>query len=199
LIKASNENVFLRGGLANALSYGIFFATISPLYDFLKEYGYNLFGAASWLRPSCLFGATLAGCYLSLPFDNIRTRMHVMTPLPDGRLPYNGVLDAFYKIGTFESNWHKYSNFHAFHTGFIPYFIKMYVSLLAGLYISDYAFRENYREGELIERGDYYRGAYVKNISHYPYNKAETIKQVQAIEPQKEYFINERKSGSFKI
>lgn len=199
LRQASKENVLFRGGLASAISYGLFFGSISPIYDFLKEYYYNFFGAAAWLRPSCLFATTLAGCYLSLPFDNIKTRMHVMSPLPDGRMPYTGVFDAFHKILCYECNWSKYSNFHAFHTGFLPYFLKMYFSLLIGVYVSDYAFRENYREGELIERGDYYRGAYVKNIAHYPYNKSETIKRVQAVEPSKEYFINERKSGSFKI
>lgn len=199
LIKVSQENAFMRGGLANAISYGIFFGSISSLYDFLKEYYYFFFGPTHWLRPSCLFAATFVGSYLSLPFDNIKTRLHVMTPLPDGRLPYNGVLDAFSKIFNFECNYWKYSNFHAFHTGFVPYFAKMYISLLAGLYLSDFAFEEIYKEGEFIERGDSTRGPYVKEISHYPYNRAVTNKHIQSIEPSREFFINEKKSGSFKI
>ena len=189
----------LRGATATALSYGVFFGSISSIYDFLKEYYYVLFGPTNWLRPSCLFAATFVGCYLSMPFENIKTRLHTMSALPDGRLPYEGVYDAIHKIFNFECNYKKYSNFHAFHTGFVPYFLRCYITLFMGIKISDYAFKQNYQEDDFVENGDFFRGPHVKEIYHMPHNRSEINKEIQNLQPKQTYFVNSDKTTSFKI
>lgn len=198
-MKAHSHGVAMRGSIANGLSYGLLFGAIAPSYDFLKEYYYFFFGPAHWLRPSCLFAATLLGTYISMPFENIKTRMHVMSALPDGRMPYTGVWDCFKKICVFESNHAKYSTYHAFHNGFVPYFLKVYISLLIGVYVSDHAFKQNYQEDEFIERGDYFRGPYVKDYAHNPINRAETNIEILSVEPKKTYYVTKDKETSFKF
>ena len=198
-LKCLSEGVLMRGTFATALSYGVFFGTISPIYDFLKEYYYSFFGPAYWLRPACLLAATLPGCYFSLPFDNIKTRMHIMSALPDGRLPYTSFKDCLFKIWNYECNYKKYSSGHAYHTGFVPYFLRSYITLLMGIYISDYAFRKNYQEDDFIEDADFYRGPHIKEIYHMPHNRSAINKEIQNMTPKKTYFVNNDKTTSFKI
>ena len=38
------------------------------------------------------------GVALSQPFDTIRTRMHIMRPLPNGELPYINSIDCANKV-----------------------------------------------------------------------------------------------------
>jgi hypothetical protein len=199
LTKCLSEGVLMRGAFATALSYGIFFGSISSIYDFLKEYYYYFFGPTYWLRPACLSIATGVGCYLSLPFDNIKTRMHTMSALPDGRLPYTSVFDCFFKIWNYECNYKKYSNLHAFHTSFVPYYLRCFTTLYMGVLISDYAFRKNYQEDDFIEDGDFYRGPHIKEIYHMPHNRSAINKEIQNITPKKTYFVNNDKTTSFKI
>ena len=57
------------------------------------------------------FSATLAGVFtafaLSMPFDTVKTRLHTMRPLPNGKLPYTGTMDCFMKIIKYECDKHK--------------------------------------------------------------------------------------------
>lgn len=39
----------------------------------------------------------IAVCYLSLPFDNAKTKMMKMRPNKEGILPYSGLIDCFRK------------------------------------------------------------------------------------------------------
>lgn len=199
LVRANNEGVLLRGALASGLSYGILLGSMSNLYDFLKEYLFYFFGPTEWLRPTALIPTAFVGAYLYLPFDNIRTRLHIMTPLPDGRLPYLGIRDAFAKIYAYEAMPTNYTNHHVFHSGFASFFVKLYLSLLVGVKMSDYAFRENYKEGEFVEMGDYYKQPYLKQIPHSPYNRADVNKNILDIQPTKVFYVDESNTGSFKI
>jgi hypothetical protein len=199
LLRVNSEGALFRGAVANGISVGLLLGSLSSFYDYLKEYYYYFFGPTHWLRPMILVPTSLLACLVSLPFDNIKTRFHVMQALPDGRMPYNNVFDAFSKIMVFEGNRSKYSNYFAYHTGFASYLAKIYFSLLSGVYMSDYAFRQNYVEGELIEMGDYQTSPYVKVIAHEPYNRSETLKIYLDKKPDKEYFLNPEKTKSFKI
>lgn len=199
LIRANNEGVLFRGALASGLSYGLMLASLSNLYDYLKEYLFYFFGPTDWLRPTVLLPVTFVGAYIYLPFDNIRTRLHIMTPLPDGRYPYLGLVDAFKKICLYEADPKKYSSLHVFHNGFISFYVRLYVSLFIGIKLSDIAFSQKYKEGEFIELGSYYTSPYLKQIPHSPYNRSEVNKQILDIKPTEEFYVDESKTGSFKI
>lgn len=49
---------------------------------------------------SCCAG--VCASFLSLPFDNVKTKLQKMKKGPDGKLPYNGILDCFKKTITKE-------------------------------------------------------------------------------------------------
>ena len=44
LLKASSEQVLLRGALATGLSYGLLIGSMSTVYDYMKEFLYYFFG-----------------------------------------------------------------------------------------------------------------------------------------------------------
>lgn len=199
IIQVNNEGVFKRGALANGISLGLLWGVATPLYDFLKEYYYYFFGPMYSLRPAVLIPSVFVASYVSIPFDNIKTRLHTMTKLPDGRLPYNGLVDCMKKIFAYECGLINYSSFHAFHNGFVPFFLKNYFAILAGIHISDYAFSKNYQEGELIETGSYYSSPYVKDILHDSLNRHEILENTSSIHYNTTYFANSDKTVSFKI
>lgn len=199
ILRLNAEGILLRGAVASGLSYGLLMGSMSSLYDYLKEYLFFFFGAAQWLRPLTLVPTALFGAYVSLPFDNIKIRLHNMNALPDGRLPYTGAFDAFKKVAYYETNFKKYSNIHAFHAGFASYFIKLYLTLLIGTNLSDYAFKDKYKEGEFIEQGTFYNTPFVKIIPHEPNNRSEINKMILDIEPTITYYTDEFKTKSFKI
>jgi hypothetical protein len=102
---------------------------MSNLYDYMKEYMYWWFGPTSWLRPIILLPTTALGVALYLPFDNIKVRMHNMTPLPNGELPYSSAFDAFNKIARYEADVFKYSSPFAFLSGGMPAFWRLFITL----------------------------------------------------------------------
>lgn len=70
----------------------------SGCYDWIKENSWYFFGPISMNRIlGTTVGVAAAGA-LSMPFDTVRTRMHTMRPLPNGRLPYDSSFDCFRKI-----------------------------------------------------------------------------------------------------
>ena len=54
-----------------------------------------------WVLSSLISGGIAAT--MSLPFDNVKTKMQKMTPLPDGTMPYKNFLDCAVKTATNES------------------------------------------------------------------------------------------------
>ncbi len=59
----------------------------------LKPYvgeGYGLYIGSSFLAGFC-------AAFLSLPFDNMKTKIQKMKAGPDGKLPYSGFADCFLK------------------------------------------------------------------------------------------------------
>jgi hypothetical protein len=111
LLKATDEGVLLRGSIANGLRLGMLCSSMTGVYDWCKENSYFFLGP-SWINR---LWATAVACVLgvaaSLPFDAVRTRMHTMRPLPDGRLPYLNSFDCLSKMLKYESDSRFCSNF----------------------------------------------------------------------------------------
>lgn len=108
-MRASEEGILLRGAPANGLRIGALCASMTGVYDWCKENSYFMLGP-SWInRFWATAAATIVGVLASLPFDAVRTRMHTMRPLPNGRLPYTSCFDCLKKILYFESS-HAYSS-----------------------------------------------------------------------------------------
>jgi dTDP-D-glucose 4,6-dehydratase len=71
---------------------------MQDVYDWIKENSWYWFGPISMNRIlGTTVGVAVAGT-LSMPFDTVRTRMHTMRPLPNGRMPYDNSVDCFRKI-----------------------------------------------------------------------------------------------------
>lgn len=98
LVRAQMEGSLMRGAVASGISSGILLASMSNFYDYLKEFNYWFFGPTSWLRPMILIPTCALGTFCYLPFDNIKVRIHNMTALPDGQMPYKNEFDALIKV-----------------------------------------------------------------------------------------------------
>jgi hypothetical protein len=168
LTKVHAEGALFRGAVASGMAYGMLNGGMSQFYDFLKEWFYWIFGPSQWLRPMILVPTAALGVSLYLPFDNIRTRFHTMTPLPNGEMPYKSTTDAFFKILKYEADVYKYSSPIAFLNGGMPAFVRLFVSLFIGINLTDYAFRYNHLEGELWEPATVHRGPQQGFIPHEP-------------------------------
>lgn len=55
----------------------------------------------TWVLSSLISGGIAAA--MSLPFDNVKTKMQKMTRLPDGTMPYKSLMDCAIKTATNES------------------------------------------------------------------------------------------------
>lgn len=138
LIRATDEGVLMRGALANGLRIGAICASMTNVYDWCKENSYYWFGP-SWMNR--IFATTTAvavGTIVSMPFDTIRTRLHTMRPLPDGRLPYSGSFDCANKIYAYEGNLHHHGNFGCFFSGGQALFMRLFIIGYASQYLLDY-------------------------------------------------------------
>ena len=167
------EGAIFRGAVASGISAGISLSSMNYFYDYMKELLYFWFGPTQWLRPTVLIPTAILGTALYLPFDNVKVRLHTMRSLPNGEMPYKGCLDAISKIIKYECQMNKLSNIFAFLNGFSAAFSKLYVSLLIGIYATDYAFQQNYKEGELWEGANVFYGPQKGIIPHDPDNNFE--------------------------
>lgn len=74
-------------------------------YDESKERLEKILGPErsnlTWVLSSIISGGIAAT--MSLPFDNVKTKMQKMTRLPDGTMPYKSLLDCAVKTATKES------------------------------------------------------------------------------------------------
>ena len=85
-----------------------------------------------WRLLACV-GASIFGTLLGHPFDHMRVRMHTMRSLPDGRMPYKGLLDLFCKIYRYEGQVKFNSNLMTIYAGSYASFVRLlgvsYVSM----------------------------------------------------------------------
>jgi len=139
LVKVADEGVLFRGALANGLRIGMLASTMTGTYDWCKENSYFFLGP-SWInRLWATAAATIVGCAASLPFDAVRTRMHTMRPLPNGRMPYSHSLDCFAKMMKYEASNTYCSNFGgAFYAGMQAYMFRMFALCYGAQFVLDY-------------------------------------------------------------
>jgi hypothetical protein len=103
LIRTSQEGALFRGAVFNGLRHGTVLAVVTPVYDWLKEQFWYIYGPTELFRiTACLLASVLA-TLLSHPFDSMRVRLHTMRPLPNGKMPYVHSLDALIKFYHYES------------------------------------------------------------------------------------------------
>lgn len=98
IVKVHAEGALFRGAVASGWSYGMLLASMSYVYDYLKEYMYWIFGPTHWLRPLILIPTAYIGTCLYLPFDNVKVRYHTMTALPNGEMPYKGFVKSITNV-----------------------------------------------------------------------------------------------------
>jgi hypothetical protein len=117
LMKATDEGVLLRGGVANGLKMAMLCASMTNAYDWCKENSYYFLGP-SWMNR---FWATAVaagfGTAMAMPFDAVRQRLHTMRPLPDGRMPYQDTFDCMTKMWRYEGSQKHSSNLNCFYAG----------------------------------------------------------------------------------
>jgi solute carrier family 25 oxoglutarate transporter 11 len=70
----------------------------------------------AWVLSSIISGAIAST--MSLPFDNVKTKMQKMTKLPDGTMPYKSLVDCAIKTATNES-------FFGLWTGLPTYIVRI--------------------------------------------------------------------------
>jgi hypothetical protein len=138
LMKVVDEGVLLRGAAANAMKYGMLCASMTNVYDLIKENTYYWLGPSFINRLLGTAGAVGLGMVLSMPFDAIRLRMHLMRPLPNGVLPYTSSWDCSVKMNYFEGNQRFHGNFHCFYSGGQAYYARLFLIAMFSQYLLDY-------------------------------------------------------------
>jgi len=136
--KVAEEGALMRGAGVNGLRIAGLGVGATGAYDYMKENMFYFFGPI----PANRYVATTAGVatamVLSMPFDTIRTRLHTMRPLPNGKMPYNDALDCYLKMIKFEAQQKNHSNLGCFYTGGQPYFARLWVIAIMSQYCLDY-------------------------------------------------------------
>lgn len=146
LLKVMDEGALFRGALANGLRIGFLAATMTGTYDWCKENSYFFLGPSYLNRLWATGAAVTVGVTASMPFDAIRTRMHTMRPLPDGRLPYTSSFDCGAKMVKFEGSHNAYcSNVGGtFFAGAQAYGARLFLVCYLSAFLLDYYQANNY-------------------------------------------------------
>lgn len=99
-------------------------------YDQAKEMITKVTGPtkASSLGASAISG--FLASFMSLPFDNIKTKLQRMKQAPDGTLPYKGMIDCAMKTVAKEGPM-------GFYTGFPTYYLRIAPHVMLTLIFSD--------------------------------------------------------------
>lgn len=82
-------------------------------------------------RMRSVYGALIAGLlgsFMSLPFDNIKTKLQKMKEGPDGKLPYDGLMDCFRKTCQKEGLARLWVGFPTFYVRIAPHVIITFVT-----------------------------------------------------------------------
>ncbi len=144
--KTAAEGALFRGAGANGVKIGALCCSMSHLYDLCKEQSYFFFGP-HWINRfwACAV-TTILGTVVSLPFDNIRLRLHTMRPLPDGRMPYNNTMDALGKALFYETNPDKQANYSALLAGAYMYWLRLFAICYVSMFLLDF-----YHHNDFVE------------------------------------------------
>lgn len=113
-------------------------------YDEIKERLNKATGTKDAFRTQILAGlASGVVCsFLSLPFDNVKTKLQKMTPDANGKLPYKGVVDCFQRSMAREGFWGLWVGYPTFFSRVAPHSI---IVLLTQDFLH-YYFNPNYKK-----------------------------------------------------
>jgi hypothetical protein len=85
-----------KGSFENVIRHVLLNITLTGPFDWFHEGLYLRFGDYPSVRPIAIFLAALTSSILTLPFDNVRTRvMYSFCDSSRNRLNYKGYLDIF--------------------------------------------------------------------------------------------------------
>lgn len=116
------EGSLWKGSWQNVLRHVLLNVSITGPYDYVREAMWTRFGDYYFVQPVALLCAALFSSAVTLPFDNIRTRIMNLHSEPDrNRLNYNGALDVIVKSTLFEQHP------LALWAGYVPYFLSILV------------------------------------------------------------------------
>ena len=91
-------------------------------YDYFHEGWWIRFGDYGFVQPIALLLASIVSTVVTLPFDNLRTRIMNSHKEPErNRLNYTGIIDAFVKGAKVEQN------FRSHWAGFYTYLAATYI------------------------------------------------------------------------
>ena len=144
MYKVMEEGALMRGSLANGLKLAAICSSMTSIFDWCKENSYFFFGP-HWINR--LWGTAAAvtiGTVASMPFDMVRTRLHTMRPLPNGEMPYKGIIDCIAKIMRYECQSKYGSNFQSFYAGLEAYWIRLFLICYLSQFLLDYYHANNY-------------------------------------------------------
>lgn len=140
LIRTSQEGALMRGAVFNGLRHGGVLAVVTPVYDWVKEQFWYIYGPTELFRlVSCLVASILATA-IAHPFDSMRTRMHTMRALPNGQMPYRDSLDALLKFYSYESQIRFNSNGGGLYAGCYAACIRTFGIAYVSMRVLDHYF-----------------------------------------------------------
>jgi len=99
-------------------------------YDQAKDFFARFFGESKVTLLSASACAGFLAAFLSLPFDNVKTKVQRMKKLPDGTYPYKGMIDCAKKTVLKEGPL-------GFYTGFPTYYFRIAPHAMLTLLIAD--------------------------------------------------------------
>lgn len=99
-------------------------------YDQAKEMMSKVFGASKLTNLGASACAGFLAAFLSLPFDNVKTKVQRMKIQPDGSYPYKGMIDCARKTVLNEGP-------KGFYTGFPTYYVRIAPHAMLVLLIGD--------------------------------------------------------------
>ena len=180
LLKACDEGVLMRGAAANGLKIGFILSSMTGVFDYTKEIMYYYIGPHFLNRFVGTLVACTVGMTFSMPFDAVKTRMHTMRPLPDGRMPYSNSLDCFVKICKYESSNKWVSNpGGSFFAGGQAYLARLFAICWVTQYLLDYYHGAN-MVSEFWQPAAYHFQTGIDYDVHDPYTDAFNKPMVQS-------------------
>lgn len=122
----------MRGVVPSILRAIVLNASISFPYNHSNEWMFNHFGDNYANRPIALAIGALVGATLSLPFDNLKTRLqYAFSDAAKNRLNYAGTIDCARQVFIHEA-W------TGFYAGYYVYIVRTFLYGLTTIYAMDF-------------------------------------------------------------
>lgn len=117
-----SEKSTYKGSFANVIRHIVLNASLTGPYDYFHEGMFIRFGEFDFVKPTALFLASFVSSMITLPFDNVRTRlMNLHSQTERNRLNYRGYFDVFVQQLVHEPNS------RSLYAGFYTYLMATYV------------------------------------------------------------------------